>query len=525
MALLRDGLRLNTGSEWGMVKQGALLKCPHEISRDLRGETPLGPHCAHSEADIRLAYPDVDEQPQDAIVLVLKLGLALAAYGQDTTHTEDVMTKCAVVLGVPLDLVSVDPRELRASFKGHASVHQLAHSEGLINDKASDIYTLSICIAAGEVPDVLRACEIIDAISVRKPAHGWLVSQLCALLFPSLVCASCFGGDWIDSGVCLVVSVALMFVEKLCQLVKTLSGVKEVFVPATVGLLLPLISGRYLGRDACHYPSMYMSLLLLHVPGLQLIRAAYEIIHGSKSNGGSRMVSAVVSEMFLALVLTAAWQVFASDEDYAAPPSKYLVPTEKCVAPFEWWFAFGVLSVPVVICLAILLNTRLGDIPLVIVLGSGSLLLLVHLSVSFPWLPSYVVNFLTFFCASFIAMAHQYRTGATWFVSLTNTICLLAPGAAALLQTLIGLGAHESGAASFAAWFDMLMQGVTYATGLHFAEQLWKVPLETQAHFRMGESSLSPEAKQSLKIKLEHLNSHRTAHFGAHELSEARRRA
>ena len=154
---------------------------PHRIHRDARAETLLGPNSLLKERAVREMYTADSHRWSDAhvdaIVLVLKLGLSLLAYGQDLTHTEDMMRKCAAVLDAPVRFVHLNDRTIEAAF-GTGPVHTLVCARSKCNDKAADVFTLSTCIAAGEVPDPLRALEMLDEIRTRRDA---CVGHVCAL--------------------------------------------------------------------------------------------------------------------------------------------------------------------------------------------------------------------------------------------------------------------------------------------------------------------------------------------------------
>lgn len=384
------------------------------------------------------------------------------------------------------------------SFCGFSVAHCLACSEGVTADKASDVFNLAVCIEAGERADVLHCLEILDAIAARRPAHGWIWGKLAWLMFPFIGCCV-FGGDLTDACIALAIQAVLMAIETLTQWCKFLSGVYGLLVPTTVGVLTPLIGGRYLNRDHCHFPSIIIGLHLLYVPGIQLIRAAYEVIRGSRVNGGSRMVSAVLQEMLLATGITIGWQAFARVQDLPRDAIAYVVPTVYCSpAPYEWWQVVFYWLTGLMTALAVILNIRLGELPIFYSLGWLALGLMFKLTSILPHFPSYPINALAAFVASFVAMAYQYVTMKTWFLPVTSVVCLLAPGASALLSTLQGFDQ----AALSNAWFDMLMMGVSWAFGLHFAEQLWAASLEQQLFRRVA-------------------SAHKTEHAEAHQLQQS----
>ena len=91
--------------------------------------------------------------------------------------------------------------------------------------------------------------------------------------------------------------------------------------------------------------------------------------------------------------------------------------------------------------------------------------------------------------------SRRYLTGRSWVLLLLPLVLFMAPGAVVLVAVLNcvqtqynlaeGIDRTQAGPAiAFAspgdAWFKLLLQGVSYATGLLVAEELWKPLLHKQ---------------------------------------------
>ena len=70
-----------------------------------------------------------------------------------------------------------------------------------------------------------------------------------------------FQGDWYDSLAVVIVAVGVRGVLKLCDSVRAFSMLKDLLVPAVVGLLTPLVT-TLLGLELCRSTTVFLSILL-----------------------------------------------------------------------------------------------------------------------------------------------------------------------------------------------------------------------------------------------------------------------
>ena len=105
--------------------------------------------------------------------------------------------------------------------------------------------------------------------------------------------------------------------------------------------------------DLCSIPIVFLSPLIVYLPGSDLVYGSYEILHNKLTVGASRMTSSLVKCMILAMGLTCGWNIvgygFMKDRGeyaYEGANASY-VPNQKC-APFTkpmnvgpWWVVFA----------------------------------------------------------------------------------------------------------------------------------------------------------------------------------------
>ena len=87
---------------------------------------PLGPHCDVTEGDIRAMYAHDQSGNAEKVILVLKLGLGLLAFGHCTVDAEKLVLTAAKALRMPSPFISIGHRQVpspsRASLERASSV-------------------------------------------------------------------------------------------------------------------------------------------------------------------------------------------------------------------------------------------------------------------------------------------------------------------------------------------------------------------------------------------------------------------
>lgn len=224
-----------------------------------------------------------------------------------------------------------------------------------------------------------------------------------------------------------VTSLAVLLVRYLVRAFpNTLQAVELLLVTIVIGLFAGL-GWRYilvpkLDEPECHVAILFLSPLLVYLPGSELVYGTYEIKMGKTIIGASRLVSALVRCMFMALGLTIGWQFTGYNATLDASNQKLysLVPTSRC-SPFNgvgvapWWLVFAVYNLamlfPVLGGLNIHPRSFLGHY----VVAYPSLLLFGALNFACPepscGLPSYIVNAIGLFFATNLACLREYVTG------------------------------------------------------------------------------------------------------------------
>jgi hypothetical protein len=123
---------------------------------------------------------------------------------------------------------------------------------------------------------------------------------------------------------------------------KFLPSQASVLKPFFVGALLPLFQLHLLPTPACHARAVYLSLVLFDLPAVSFLSAPLEIRGGNIILGVSRVISALMKIMSMAILITVGWQIFGHGTDVASS----LVPTSRCPAypNLDWKIKAGLLS-------------------------------------------------------------------------------------------------------------------------------------------------------------------------------------
>jgi len=270
----------------------------------------------------------------------------------------------------------------------------------------------------------------------------------------------------------------VILVQELCK--RYTIPLEPFLVALTVGILTPLVRRYVLEVPTCNVPVMYLSPLLIYLPGSQLIYGAYEIQFGSLVNGASQLASCAVRCMFLGMALLLGWQVSGHNaalaETGTAGAVSSLVPASmSCMFPYGWRLIFGVWNIPMLIFAFIGLNIPLRSMLLPGLIGYLSLFLYIALSMLPVPLPSLIVDCIGLFVAGNLASLGEFMTGTPSVLSIIPVLLMLAPGSHVVLSVLESVQQEQDvDGVNVESFQGLMMQGVAYATGLVLALQMWK---------------------------------------------------
>ena len=252
----------------------------------------------------------------------------------------------------------------------------------------------------------------------------------------------------------------------------------------TVGVLTPLVSS-FLNAPLCEIPAIYLSPLLVYLPGSQLIYGAYEIQFGSLVNGVSQLGSCVVRCMFLAMALLIGWQVFGHGFYQGATKSSAaasLVPIDmSCMFPYSWEIVFFCWNIPLLFFAFIGLN-----MPLCKMAGPGLIAYLSLLLYIEGFFPDRIIDSIALFAAANLAYFHEYCTSSPAILAILPVLLVLAPGSHVVLSILSSVQRSADLSVMVEPILDLILQGVAYAVGLTLAMRLWRPLLHRKLGRRLA---------------------------------------
>jgi uncharacterized membrane protein YjjP (DUF1212 family) len=499
-AFIVDALWVDFRSGQQVSSVSRLAVSPLALDRKARNGFPLGPPCSNAnllEGQIRQQYPLWPEERVDGVVLVLKLGIAYAASGLSTVSCEARMVGLAKTLGLPSLHVSMSGKALHASFGGGPQhVMGCLHQKQI--DRMTDTHFVATSLATGACTDMLAALAALDEIQSRPKPFGWLWEMAGFHAFALFGAISGYAGSWqVDVLAIIILVPAMQAVIWICGALPLFSRIQYLLVPATIGFLLPLVVDNILGAELCHVTTVYLSLLLISLPGTELLLGVEELQHGSMV-GAARLIHCIIRIMSTALGLTLGWQATGGRIDGLAESvatrqlrsamtiqtPTYLVPTDLCSPWQPWWLASGVYAVPWTLSALLILGVRIRDWPLPVMACTAALTLEGAFLEFWPATPAYVINFVVTYAGSLMCCVFEFASGKSHMLTFVPLIVMLAPGASALRLILESMDANGTGDAPGGAIFQLLMNGVSFAAGMHAALEMLRPLMDERAAAR-----------------------------------------
>jgi len=528
MSKVREALRIDFSKRRSLEERW--LEKRNELLRDktAKSETPL---CVQREDSSSIQKEDKQLASRELrMTFMLELCPSQLICGQSTVDAEERAMNASMALGLAnsstsTPLFDLGPRILLASFPDSHETNEcdpetnnemgcrfstpMAYIMGTKRDihlwKLRDVTSLAIMVAKKgqehrSKADILAYRSLLQEIVDAPSPYGWLIRDSMNVLLSGLAAVAAYFGSWKDVVICLIIGLAVLGVQKLkdyppCRAV--LAPLETIIVSAVIGLMT---AGAYRFAPneeyfhVCNIPIVYLSPLLVYLPGSELIYGAYETLMGHMVVGGARLVATFVKCMVLALGLTIGWQFtgynLMQDENIEGGIPASFVPTKEC-KPFAedwnvgpWYVVFAgwnlVFLIPTLVGLQVHPRDFLSHatITYVSLLVFGALNFAGQQATGSIGLSVSLVNIIGMFVAANFGCMYEYLTGMPAVTSIIPVLLTLAPGSPVVLNILalmqVEAGVPDAKLPSVDAVTYLWLLGVSYALGLYMALALWK---------------------------------------------------
>eukprot|EP00930_Biecheleria_cincta_P099704 TRINITY_DN91309_c0_g1_i1.p1 TRINITY_DN91309_c0_g1~~TRINITY_DN91309_c0_g1_i1.p1 ORF type:complete len:624 (-),score=79.17 TRINITY_DN91309_c0_g1_i1:65-1936(-) len=429
-----------------------------------------------------LANTDLDNRADD-VVFVMKLGIALSSSGYSSVDVQYLLQAVCEGMALPLNRMDIGLGEMNASFgDGHSFL--LRAGGGLQCDKILACVQLAKYACSGLV-DGRAATMVLDEIMDRRKPYGQLVHIVAFVCLCTLSALSVRMGTYRDAVAAAMITPFPIIVLKWCRHGHRITELVDFLVPVAVGIGASIVWRFVEHTPACHVPTWFLAVLIDYLPGTQLVYAAYEFQLSSIIYSTSRLVRALLQCMLLTIGVITGWQVFGHNLAVAEAGGKVgaiasLPPSQECQSTaFHteiWPLYYGVYNLPLLFVIMLGANVRLRDTPVPLLISYISLLLYGFLTYSdVLQLPAIVNNVLVVSFAAHLGSFHEYLTGTPPITVIVPVVFFLAPGSGTMVCILRWIHKDEGDAVQPQdLWGDLVMQGLSYAIGLHLATAIWR---------------------------------------------------
>lgn len=450
-----------------------------------RLDRPLAPGQTLTQADIQRLY---ELQNLDHLAVpvtcVLKLCVAMMSFGSSAPDAEELLLQVCRAIQLPVVHLEIGLRSIHACFAG--VVHTIPFARGIDADKLPS--TLSLAdLMANRLASVQAASDLLDEICEHRPPYSPAIQHLSFCALSILASLAAFMGSYRDTAAVSTIIPFVVLAQVLCRRFAHWSDLEAFVVALTVGLLTPL-SSKLMETPLCEVPAIYLSPLLVYLPGSQLIYGAYEIQFGSLVNGVSQLGSCVVRCMFLAMALLIGWQFFGHGfykGQTSSSAAASLVPVDmSCSFPYSWEVVFLFWNIPLLLFAFVGLKMPLCKMPIPGFIAYVSLFLYILL-LRQPglrgFLPARIVDAIALFTASNLAYIYEYFTKSPAILAILPVLLILAPRSHVVLSILSEVQRSARLQVLVQPVLDLLLQGVAYAVGMTLAMRLWRPLLRRKA--------------------------------------------
>lgn len=447
---------------------------------------PLGFGNTQTAAEVNNMYVGTKlEDRLHSIIFVLKLGLALVSYGYCTVDVEALLLEVCDAVALPVKILEVGHYHLKATF-GNGPTHMLMHDSSLQCDKLIACVQLAHHFSAGPV-DGPAALILLDSIIEHRKPYSPLVHKIAFAALSILASMSLRMGSYEDAVCTALVLPFVMLTIEFCNRFDTFREVAPFAVSAAAGAGASIV-WRFLKTDgqSCQVPNWYLSVLLMFLPGSQIVYGVYEFEFNAAINGTSRIVKALLQCMVLAVGLICGWQVcgrnlMALELEGKTGSIASLPPAIECwdlaINQERFPTYFGVLNLPLLFFMMICFNYRVKQMLAPLIIAYLALLLFGAMSFLEPQssIPAVVIDVSVVFFASTLGCFHEYFTGTPAVVSVLPVVMALAPGSGAVKSILQSVHRYHGNTVVVSdLWGSLVLEGLSYAVGLHMAIAMWR---------------------------------------------------
>ena len=468
------------------------LSSIHHLEQGLRDslrasrlDRPLAPGQTLTQADLQRLY-EVQQLEHLAVPVscVLKFSVALMSFGSSASDAEELLLQLCMVMELPVGHLEIGLRSVHACFNG--VLHIIPFARGIDADKLPATLRLAN-LMVNRVGSIQGASDLLDEIFEHRAPYSPAIQHLAFCGLSLLASLAAFMGSYRDTAAVSIIIPFVVLAQVLCRRFSQWSDLEAFVVALTVGLLAP-VSSKLMETPLCELPAIYLSPLLVYLPGSQLIYGAYEIQFGSLVNGVSQLGSCVVRCMFLAMALLIGWQFFGHGfykGETSSSAAASLVPVDmSCSFPYSWEIVFLFFNIPLLLFAFVGLKMPLCKMPIPGFIAYISLflyiLLLRHPAIK-GFFPARVVDAIALFVSSNLAYIYEYFTQSPAILAILPVLLILAPGSHVVLSILSEVQRSARLQVLVEPVLELLLQGVAYAVGMTLAMRLWRPLLQRRA--------------------------------------------
>ena len=355
------------------------------------------------------------------------------------------------------------------------------------------------------------AIATLHDIQNRSSPYGSFIHLLNSESLCIFATLAAFSGGYDDAKAVAIIAPVSILVSAICKhWWQMLGSLELVLAPIVTGMMTALVYRNVYGHIAlCHISVWYLSVILIHLPGSDVVYGCYEALHASVVNGGARVVGAVLKAMALAVSLNIGWQLtgreaVTSVED---PVTHQIHPLSGAAASFvpfsscgytnaqatdnsvSWQFAWGVYNIILITNICIAFNMRIRKMLGPVLVGYCSLFLYGFLSFGLggrDTIASYIVNVITLIVAGSLGVLLELFSGYPSCISIIPVVLILAPGSSSVRISL-GDMQYSGGVVvnlSMGIWDDLVLMSISFALGLYIVLEVWKTPLRIKRDLR-----------------------------------------
>jgi hypothetical protein len=230
----------------------------------------------------------------------------------------------------------------------------------------------------------------------------------------------------------------------------------------------------------------------MKILGLYFLLWTFQVLMGHFVVGSTRLLSAIVRCMVLAIGLTIGWQItgynLMQNEVYDGVTASF-VPSHTCTDPFSqpqnvgpWWKVYVLWNLPMLVGVMGGLQVRPADVPAQYIVAYVSFLAYAAMIFAGPegngaGMTEFLVMLITLFLATNLSAMVEFFTGVPAVPSIIPVLLLMTPAEYAVLEFLLVMqeSAHVQGAKTSTDVISyLLLKAVSFSLGMYIALAYWK---------------------------------------------------